>query len=247
MAYSSSSSNANSKKVEAQLVVHQQNQLWYEQKIKFMKIDLDDKTDVLTYHKKLLAEALEEKEDLKTKFEFGKGSIKNPWKLAKILKMRANQTKPSESDTRSSDFDSCESNTSVETLDCMPEPVVNEPKVVSTPKVWSDAPIIKEYESDSEDDEIVVKPKEEKQIKVSQKVWEEEALYTAKGKNYTASCMFIPPMTVNTASLIFEEQTATGKEISNPLMADSLPKTIWLSIHHVLLQRIGYSGANDNG
>ncbi|GKD83332.1 hypothetical protein Tco_1350171, partial [Tanacetum coccineum] len=45
------------KKVEAQLVAHQQGQLWYEQKIKFMKIDLDDKTDVLTYHKKLLAEA----------------------------------------------------------------------------------------------------------------------------------------------------------------------------------------------
>ncbi|GJU17580.1 hypothetical protein Tco_1145546 [Tanacetum coccineum] len=36
------------KKVEAQLVAHQQGQLWYEQKIKFMKIDLDDKTDVVT-------------------------------------------------------------------------------------------------------------------------------------------------------------------------------------------------------
>ncbi|GJR21800.1 hypothetical protein Tco_0970327 [Tanacetum coccineum] len=29
-------------------------------------------------------------------------------------------------------------------------------------------------------------------------------------------------------------QTATGKEFSNPLMADSLPKTIWLSIHLVV-------------
>ncbi|GJW06950.1 retrovirus-related pol polyprotein from transposon TNT 1-94 [Tanacetum coccineum] len=45
------------------------------------------------------------------------------------------QTKPSESDIRSSDFDSCKSNTSVETLDCMHEPVVNEPKVDSTHKV----------------------------------------------------------------------------------------------------------------
>ncbi|GKF80484.1 ribonuclease H-like domain-containing protein [Tanacetum coccineum] len=45
------------KKVEAQLVAHQQNKLWYEEKIRFMKIVLDDKTDVLTYHKKLLAEA----------------------------------------------------------------------------------------------------------------------------------------------------------------------------------------------
>ncbi|GJZ64614.1 hypothetical protein Tco_0621035, partial [Tanacetum coccineum] len=55
------------KKVEAQLVTHQKNQLWYEEKIRFMKIDLDDKTDVLTYHKKLLAEAVKEKEELKTK------------------------------------------------------------------------------------------------------------------------------------------------------------------------------------
>nr|GFA51576.1 hypothetical protein [Tanacetum cinerariifolium] len=50
------------KKVEAQLLCHQQNQLAYEQKIRFMKIDLDDKTDLLAYHKKLLAEALKEKE-----------------------------------------------------------------------------------------------------------------------------------------------------------------------------------------
>ncbi|GJU71145.1 hypothetical protein Tco_1262550 [Tanacetum coccineum] len=46
-----------------ELVAHQQGQLWYEQKIKFMKIDLDDKTEVLTYHKKLLAEAQKQKED----------------------------------------------------------------------------------------------------------------------------------------------------------------------------------------
>ncbi|GJX59018.1 hypothetical protein Tco_0290408 [Tanacetum coccineum] len=57
------------KKVEAQLLAHQKGQLWYEEKIKFMKIDLDDKTDVLTYHKKLLAEAQKEKEDLKAKVE----------------------------------------------------------------------------------------------------------------------------------------------------------------------------------
>ncbi|GJW85054.1 putative ribonuclease H-like domain-containing protein, partial [Tanacetum coccineum] len=62
------------------------------------------------------------------------------------------QSKPSESDARSSDFNSCESNCSEETHESMPEPVVNEPKVVSEPKVWSDAPIMEEYESDSEDE-----------------------------------------------------------------------------------------------
>ncbi|GJY18046.1 hypothetical protein Tco_0389537, partial [Tanacetum coccineum] len=69
------------KKVEAQLVARQQGQLWYEQKIKFMKIDLDDKTDVLTYHKKLLAEAMKEKEDLKAKVEKWHNSSKNLGKL----------------------------------------------------------------------------------------------------------------------------------------------------------------------
>ncbi|GJW64766.1 hypothetical protein Tco_0116650 [Tanacetum coccineum] len=64
-------------KVEAQLVAHQQSQLWYEEKIRFMKINLDDKTDVLTYHKKLLAEAEKEKEELKAKVEKWHNSSKN--------------------------------------------------------------------------------------------------------------------------------------------------------------------------
>ncbi|GJS78364.1 ribonuclease H-like domain-containing protein [Tanacetum coccineum] len=218
------------KKVEAQLVAHQQGQLWYEEKIKFMKIDLDDKTDVLTYHKKLLAEAEKEKEDLKAKVEKWHNSSKNLGKLLNT-QMSANdkfglgygdhrydgilsyenevlqsvfmnkeselvnqplydrfvtaggmhavpppmtgnympsgpdveidysqftygpkQSQPSESETQTSDFDTCESDCSVETHESLPEPTVNEPKVVSQPKVWSDAPIIEEYESDSEDD-----------------------------------------------------------------------------------------------
>ncbi|GKA69678.1 hypothetical protein Tco_0775742, partial [Tanacetum coccineum] len=65
------------KKVEAQLVAHQQNQLWYEEKIRFRKINLDDKTDVLTYHKKLLAEAKKEKEELKAKVEKWHNSSKS--------------------------------------------------------------------------------------------------------------------------------------------------------------------------
>ncbi|GJY09657.1 hypothetical protein Tco_0377842 [Tanacetum coccineum] len=43
----------------------------------------------------------------------------------------------------------------------MPEPVVNEPKVVSQHKVWSDAPIIEEYESDSEDEHVSLPTKEQ--------------------------------------------------------------------------------------
>ncbi|GJV87797.1 hypothetical protein Tco_1531735, partial [Tanacetum coccineum] len=72
------------------------------------------------------------------------------------------QSKTSESATNTSDSVSCESNSSVETLESVPKPAVNEPKAVSKPKVWSDAPIIEEYESDS-DDEYVIKPSKEQE------------------------------------------------------------------------------------
>ncbi|GJW37917.1 ribonuclease H-like domain-containing protein [Tanacetum coccineum] len=227
------------KKVEAQLVAHQQGQLWYEQKIKFMKIDLDDKTDVLTYHKKLLAEAQKEKEDLKAKVEKWHNSSKN---LSKLLntQMSANdkfglgygdhrydgilsyenevlqsvfmnkkseienqplydrfvtaegmhavpppmtgnympsgpdvevddskftygpkQTQTNESESQSSEFDTCESNISEEPSELVSEPVVNVSNVKSQPKVWSDAPIIEEYESDSDDECVVIPTKQQ--------------------------------------------------------------------------------------
>ncbi|GJT64060.1 hypothetical protein Tco_1015540 [Tanacetum coccineum] len=56
------------------------------------------------------------------------------------------QSKTSESAIKTSDSASCESNSSVETPEFVPKPAVNEPKAVSKPKVWSDAPIIEEYE-----------------------------------------------------------------------------------------------------
>nr|GEW20002.1 hypothetical protein [Tanacetum cinerariifolium] len=66
------------------------------------------------------------------------------------------QFKTSESDAKTSDLASCESNSSVETLESVSKPVEYKTKAVSEPKVWSDAPIIKDYESDS-DDEYVCK------------------------------------------------------------------------------------------
>ncbi|GKA90729.1 hypothetical protein Tco_0812599, partial [Tanacetum coccineum] len=195
------------KKVKAQLVIHQQGQLWYEEKIRFIKIDLDDKTDVLTYHKKLLAEAQKEKDDLKAKVEKWHNSSKN---LGKLLnsQMSANdkfglgygdhrydgilsyenevfskgillgnympsgpdieidysqftygpkQSQLSESETQTSEFDTCESNISVETSKLVSEPVINEPNIVCLPKVWSDAPITKEYESDTDDYSVLTR------------------------------------------------------------------------------------------
>ncbi|GJS00387.1 putative ribonuclease H-like domain-containing protein [Tanacetum coccineum] len=228
------------KKVEAQLVCHQKNQLIYEEKIRFMKIDLDDKTNVLAYHKKLLAEAVKEKEELKTKLENFQSSSKGLSKLlnsqmsardksglgygnqihegvlsyenevlesvfnsrssdvedspvndrfANVEGMHAvpppmtgiympsksdfgidesqftygpKQSKTNESAIKTSDSASCESNSSVETPESVPKPAVNEPKAVSKPKVLSGAPIIEEYESNS-DDEYVIKPSKEQE------------------------------------------------------------------------------------
>nr|GEU52267.1 hypothetical protein [Tanacetum cinerariifolium] len=228
MAFNSNNSSSNTE-VEAQLVCHQKNQLAYEEKNRFMKIDLDDKTNVLIYHMKLLAEAEKEKEELKTKLENFQSSSKGLSKLlnsqmsakdisrlgygtqihegvlsyknevlesvfdsrssdvedshvnarfAKVEGMHVvpppttriyvprkydfrideskftyglKYSKTSESDAKTSDLASCESNSSVETLESVPKLVESKPKAVSEPKVWSDAPIIEKYESDSDD------------------------------------------------------------------------------------------------
>nr|GEY55850.1 reverse transcriptase domain-containing protein [Tanacetum cinerariifolium] len=66
------------------------------------------------------------------------------------------QSKNHGSDAETSDLSSCDSNSSVETLAYVTKLVKSKPKAVSEPKVWYDAPIIEEYESDS-DDEYVFK------------------------------------------------------------------------------------------
>ncbi|GJS04725.1 hypothetical protein Tco_0321233 [Tanacetum coccineum] len=195
------------------------------------------KIDVLAYHKKCIAEAQKEKEDLKAKVEKWHNSSKN---LSKLLntQMSANdkfglgygdhrydgilsyenevlqsvfmnkesdienqpvydrfaegmhvvpppmtgnympsgpeieidysqftygpkQTQPSESESQSSESDTCESNISTEPSELVSEPVVNDSNVECQPKVWSDAPIIEEYESDSEDECVSIPTKQQ--------------------------------------------------------------------------------------
>ncbi|GJR44760.1 hypothetical protein Tco_1312863 [Tanacetum coccineum] len=71
------------------------------------------------------------------------------------------QTQPSETESQSSEINTCESNISAEPSELVTEPDVNESNVESQPKVWSDAPIIEEYESDSEDECVSILTKQQ--------------------------------------------------------------------------------------
>nr|GEU60087.1 ribonuclease H-like domain-containing protein [Tanacetum cinerariifolium] len=63
-----------------------------------------------------------------------------------------NKTLVDESDAKNCKNAFCEFDSSVETTTSMHALVENAPKVVCDPKVWTDAHIFKEYESDSDDD-----------------------------------------------------------------------------------------------
>ncbi|GJU05806.1 putative ribonuclease H-like domain-containing protein [Tanacetum coccineum] len=160
------------KKVEAQLVAHQQGQLWYEQKIKFMKIDLDDKIDVLTYHKKLLAEAQKEKEDLKAKVEKWHNSSKNLSKLLNTQMSANDKFGLGYGDHRYDGILSYENEVLQSVFMNKESELEKQPlydrfvtaegmHAVPPPMVWSDAPIIEEYESDSEDEYVSIPTKEQ--------------------------------------------------------------------------------------
>ncbi|GJW98067.1 putative ribonuclease H-like domain-containing protein [Tanacetum coccineum] len=67
--------------VEAQLVVHQKNEVLYEEKITVLEFEVKDKGNAITRLTKQLDETLREKEDLKAKLEQFETSSKNLTKL----------------------------------------------------------------------------------------------------------------------------------------------------------------------
>ncbi|GJW33547.1 ribonuclease H-like domain-containing protein [Tanacetum coccineum] len=118
------------KKVEAQLVAHQQGQLWFV-----------TAGGMHAVPPPMTGNYMPSRPDIEvdySQFTYG-----------------PKQTQPSESESQTSEFDTCDSNISIEPSELVSEPVVNESNVECQPKVWSDAPIIEEYESDSEDEETV--------------------------------------------------------------------------------------------
>ncbi|GJT20712.1 putative ribonuclease H-like domain-containing protein [Tanacetum coccineum] len=163
------------KKVEAQLVAHQQGQLCANDK--FGLGYGDHRYDgILSYENEVLQNVFMNKES-----ELEKQPLYDRFVIADRMHvvpppMTGNympsgpdidvdysqftygpkQTQPSESESQSSEFDTCESNISTEPSELVSEPVVNESNIECQHKVWSDAPIIEEYESDSEDEYVSI-------------------------------------------------------------------------------------------
>ncbi|GKC66050.1 hypothetical protein Tco_1098648, partial [Tanacetum coccineum] len=69
------------------------------------------------------------------------------------------KSQPSESESQTTELDTCDTNTSTKSSELVSEPVVNESYIEVQPKVWFDAPIIEEYESDSDDEHVSVQTK----------------------------------------------------------------------------------------
>ncbi|GJS66406.1 hypothetical protein Tco_0680970 [Tanacetum coccineum] len=85
MAYTSYSSRSDTElglqSVEAQLIVHQKNEVVCEEKITVLEFEVKDKSNAITRLKNQLDETLKEKDDLKAKLEQFKRSSKNLNKL----------------------------------------------------------------------------------------------------------------------------------------------------------------------
>nr|GFB24434.1 hypothetical protein [Tanacetum cinerariifolium] len=64
------------------------------------------------------------------------------------------QISANELDSKPSEYASCESDSSSKTSASIPKPVENTSKVICKPKVWTDAPIIEEYDSDNGNDSM---------------------------------------------------------------------------------------------
>ncbi|GJX38263.1 ribonuclease H-like domain-containing protein [Tanacetum coccineum] len=128
------------------------------------------------------------------------------------------QSQTSEPETQTSDFDTCESDCSVETNEPLPEPTVNKPKVVCQPKVWSDAPIIEEYESDSEDEHV------------SQSTEEQDTPIDKKGLGYgftTKACFVCGSLSHLIRDCDFhEKRMAKQAELNNKMSKKSSQREI---------------------
>ncbi|GJV86354.1 ribonuclease H-like domain-containing protein [Tanacetum coccineum] len=95
--------------VEAQLIVHQKNEVVYEEKIRVLKFDVKEKENEIIRLEKQLDKVLKEKEDLKAKLENFENFLQDLTKQINIQLMVENVIE-SMFDSRSSDGDDIQAN-----------------------------------------------------------------------------------------------------------------------------------------
>ncbi|GJT58459.1 hypothetical protein Tco_1001992 [Tanacetum coccineum] len=234
MAYSSCSSNANSKlhtcSTECEQSYANLKKLYDTQREQLGDASIEIQAYTLAL-KKVEAQlsSTKEKEELKTKLEKWENSSKC---LNKLLDSQLNAN-----DKAGLGYDGAKESKVSETITSVSKVETSNSKTsndkVEMPKnetVRMSEPIIEEWESDSKDDEILVKPKEvTKTVKPSF-----EKIESVNARNETIRKAENPRKNNkspkgnkrNWNELAIPGQTATGKESSNPFMAGSLPKTI---------------------
>nr|GEW63514.1 hypothetical protein [Tanacetum cinerariifolium] len=147
-------------------------------------------------------------------------------------------TSVDESDSKPVEYASSDSDSSVETTTSMSAPVDNAPKIIYEPKVWTDDPIIKEYESDSDDDSVSNVPEEKekpsfvftntaKHVKTSKE--------NVKDTGTPTHCPKVKKQ-VNAARLNNSSQaasTSTDSKVNTarPFMNDTRPKKCFYKSH----------------
>ncbi|GKF51922.1 hypothetical protein Tco_0148389, partial [Tanacetum coccineum] len=98
-------------------------------------------------------------------------------------------TESQTTESQTTELDTCDSNISTEPSELVSEPVVDESYIEVQPKVWSDAPIIEEYESDSDDEHVCIQTKgldtpsfDNKQVKTTRENVKNQSTHSQKPK-----------------------------------------------------------------
>nr|GEW06548.1 putative ribonuclease H-like domain-containing protein [Tanacetum cinerariifolium] len=161
--------------IEGQLRVHQQNEVIYEEKIKVLEYQVKDKSNLLKYTQKQLDKALREK-DLKPKLENFEASSKNLTKLLdsqisakvktglgydsqfnekEVLDIKEEEVTETGFENRSSDEENSLANDSETVASLTKDATKTSTACVEKPKKdRSSAPIIQDWDTESDDDSV---------------------------------------------------------------------------------------------
>nr|GEW03090.1 hypothetical protein [Tanacetum cinerariifolium] len=131
------------------------------EKLKKKKEELKTKHEIFQSSSKGLSKLLNSQMSAKDKSGLGYGNQIHKGALSyenevleSVFNSRSSDVEDSPMNDRFAKYDFRIDESNVETLEYVPKPIESKPKAVSEPKVWSDAPIIEEYKSNSNDEYV---------------------------------------------------------------------------------------------